>query len=117
MAMIIDWIIIQIVANIINFIQPTTYLIYVEYLILLIAYRTYFVGKFGQTPGKMITKIKIIKSNKSKLTYSEAFFREFIAKIVSQLSIIGFPWAIFDNRNQAFHDKMADTLVINHHTN
>ena len=75
----------------------------------------YFVGFWlwrGQTPGKMLLNIKIIRTNGSKITFGVAFLR-YLGYIVSfSVLLIGFIWIAFDSRKQGFHDKIAETYVV-----
>lgn len=76
---------------------------------------TYFVVFWtwrGQTPGKMITGIKIIRTDSSPVTWIYAF-RRYLGCIVSTIILfIGFIWIAFDSRKQGWHDKIADTYVV-----
>jgi uncharacterized RDD family membrane protein YckC len=66
----------------------------------------------GQTPGKMIAGIKIIRTDSSPLDWPHAVLRYF-GYIVSCLTIfIGFIWIAFDERKQGLPDKIADTYVV-----
>ena len=75
----------------------------------------YFVGFWvwrGQTPGKMMVGIKIIRTDSSPITLSYAFLR-YLGYIVSVLTLfVGFIWIAFDSRKQGIHDKIADTYVV-----
>ena len=76
---------------------------------------TYFVAFWvwrGQTPGKMLLGIKLIRPDASRITLSVALLR-YLGYIVSAAVLfIGFIWIAFDSRKQGFHDKMAETYVV-----
>ncbi|MCG6534634.1 MAG: RDD family protein [Syntrophales bacterium LBB04] len=75
-------------------------------------YFTYFHAATGQTPGKMLFKLKVLRTTGKSLTYGASFLR-WACYIISVIFLyIGFIWAAFDSRKQAWHDKLADTLVI-----
>jgi uncharacterized RDD family membrane protein YckC len=77
-----------------------------------IAYFVTFWTWRGQTPGKMITGIKIIRTDSSPVTWKCAFLR-YLGCIVSTIILfIGFIWIAFDSRKQGLHDKIADTYVV-----
>ena len=77
-----------------------------------IAYYTYFHGNTGQTPGKMICKLKVVRVNGEPLGYGKAFLR-WIGYIVSWVVFaLGFLWVIFDRQKQAWHDKIAGSYVL-----
>ncbi|MBI2410408.1 MAG: RDD family protein [Candidatus Kerfeldbacteria bacterium] len=64
------------------------------------------------TPGKLICRIKIIEIDGSKLSWQKALIRMF-SYIPSALALfIGFIWAGFDSKKQAWHDKIAKTYVV-----
>lgn len=75
----------------------------------------YFIGFWiwrGQTPGKMIAGIKIIRTDSSPIEWTHAVLR-YLGYIVCFLTLtIGFIWIAFDERKQGLHDKIADTYVV-----
>ena len=75
----------------------------------------YFVGFWswrGQTPGKMVVGIKVIRTDSSLITWPYAFLR-YLGYIVSAMTLgIGFIWIAFDSHKQGIHDKIADTYVV-----
>lgn len=78
-----------------------------------LGYGVFFIGYCGQTPGKMIVRIKVIRTDGSELTYGRAFLREVVGKFVSGILLcIGYLMVAFDSRKQGLHDKIADTYVI-----
>ena len=77
-----------------------------------IAYLVIFWVWRGQTPGKMLTGIKIIRTDSSPITWRYAFLR-YLGYITSTITLcIGFIWIAFDDRKQGLHDKIADTYVV-----
>ena len=79
---------------------------------IVVAYLVCFWGWRGQTIGKMIMRIKIIRIDGSELGWSVAAIR-FLSYIISfLLAFIGYFWVAFDQYKQGLHDKMADTYVI-----
>lgn len=66
----------------------------------------------GATPGKRLMAIKIIRSDGSKLSYPSAFLR-YIGYFVSAFVFgLGYLWMIWDKKKQAWHDKIAGTVVV-----
>ncbi len=94
---------------------PLTPYIVISALLVWIIHIAYFVIFWawrGQTPGKMITGIKIIRTDSSPLTWQYAL-RRYLGCIASTLILfIGFIWIAFDSRKQGLHDKLADTYVV-----
>jgi uncharacterized RDD family membrane protein YckC len=75
-------------------------------------YQTFFVGKFGATPGKMVCGLKIVMPDGGRFGYPRALAR-FFAKIISYLTLcIGFIMAGFDDEKRALHDRICDTRVV-----
>jgi len=78
----------------------------------------YFIGFWawrGQTPGKMILKIKIVKSDGSPIDIGRAILR-YIGYLVSTvIAFIGHFIIIWDRKKQGLHDKIAGTYVVNTH--
>ena len=75
----------------------------------------YIIGMWvwqGQTLGKMVTGIKIIRTDSSPLSFSHAVSRFFGLILCSVMLGIGFLWIAFDSRKQGIHDKIADTYVV-----
>lgn len=78
-----------------------------------IAYYVVFTGACGQTPGKMLLRLKVLRSDGSSLTYGRAALREIVGKFVSGITLgVGYLMVAFDARKQGLHDKIADTCVI-----
>ncbi len=78
-----------------------------------LAYYWYFwTRNNGQSPGKMVMNIRVIKVDGSPLQDADAIIR-FIGYIInSPLLLLGWIWAIFDADNQGWHDKLAGTYVV-----
>ncbi len=76
----------------------------------------YFVGftvACGQTPGKRIMGLHVVNENGTPVDWDAASVRFFIGYPVSLMPLgLGFYWALVDKNNQAWHDKIAGTLVI-----
>lgn len=66
----------------------------------------------GQTPGKKIMSIKVIREDGKALDYPEAIVR-YLCYIISALPLcLGYLWIIWDEKKQGWHDKLAKTLVV-----
>ncbi len=85
-------------------------------LVLGLLWSMYFVGftaACGQTPGKKIMSVHVVNENGTPVDWDAASVRFFIGYPVSLLPLgLGFYWALVDKNNQAWHDKIAGTLVI-----
>lgn len=81
------------------------------YFLLWISYHTAFLGSTGQTPGKRFMGIRVTRTDGGRISYWRAFARTW-GYVLSSFLYIGFLWAIWDRRKQAWHDKLADTVVV-----
>ena len=79
-----------------------------------LCYFTLFVGTQGQTPGKILLGLKIIRTTGEEIGYGRAFVR-WIGQCFSLLPLgLGFLMVAFSRRKQALHDRLAGTYVIRH---
>ncbi|MFW6113519.1 MAG: RDD family protein [Actinomycetota bacterium] len=82
-------------------------------LVVVWTYYTLMTGRYQATLGKMLVKIKVVGPYLGPITYGTAALREILGKFVSAIiCYIGYIWAGFDERKQAWHDKIANTYVI-----
>lgn len=87
----------------------------VLWLALWAAYEWYFlVDRNGQTPGKMLMRIRVVKVDGSPLKTPDALLR-YLGYVINSLPFVfgmGWAWAVIDSRRQGWHDKLARTLVV-----
>ena len=83
-------------------------------LLIGIGYYIYFIGNRGQTPGKMIMKIKVQDiANGEILGYKRAISREVFGKFISGVVFgLGYLLMIRDKDKQTWHDKIAKSVVV-----
>jgi uncharacterized RDD family membrane protein YckC len=73
---------------------------------------TWFLGRFGATPGKMAFGLVVVHPDGRSISYGRAFGRYF-AEIISSLTLgIGYLIAAFDDEKRALHDRICDTRVV-----
>ena len=66
----------------------------------------------GATPGKRLMGLRVVQDTGEPLGIGTAFLR-WVGYIVSTLPMLmGFLWAGADRRKQAWHDKIAGSVVI-----
>ena len=65
----------------------------------------------GQTPGKRVLGVRIVRTDGKRLNFWNAL-RRVLGYIVSSILFLGYLWILFDNRRQGFHDKLAGTMVV-----
>lgn len=66
----------------------------------------------GQTPGKMLMNIRVIKTNGEPIRDADAILRYIGYTINSAVLMLGWIWALFDENHQGWHDKLANTYVV-----
>jgi len=76
-------------------------------------FSVFFIGYCGQTPGKMVTRIKVVRSSGGEIGFGAAIFRELVGKFISTMLFgCGYLMVLFDEQHRGLHDKIADTRVI-----
>jgi uncharacterized RDD family membrane protein YckC len=78
-----------------------------------IVYETILLSQWnGQTIGKKIMGIKVVTTSGGQLDWLKAFIRS-VSKILSVLPLcLGYFWMLWDEKSQTWHDKIADTFVV-----
>lgn len=77
------------------------------------AYYVIFTAVYGATPGKMALGLKVVRTDGQPVDWLTALMREVVGKTLSTLPLLlGYLWAFFHPRRQAWHDLIADTLVV-----
>ena len=67
----------------------------------------------GATPGKMAISARIVDAKTGGRPSTARLVVRYFAYIVSTLPLfLGFIWIGIDKRKQAFHDKIAGTVVV-----
>ncbi|HSD52444.1 MAG TPA: RDD family protein [Candidatus Methylomirabilis sp.] len=80
--------------------------------LIILSYFTAFVGWRGQTPGKMLFRLSIVRVSGQEVGYGRAFVR-WVGQILSALLLgIGFLMIALSRKKQGLHDKLADTYVV-----
>ena len=79
-----------------------------------VLYLAYYLGFWllaGQTPGKRIMGVRIVRTDGERLTFGNAV-RRLVGYWLSTVVFLGYLWILADNRRQGWHDKLAGTMVI-----
>lgn len=74
-------------------------------------------GNNGQTWGKQAVGIRVVKEDGQRVTGGFAFVREGLVKgllmgICFIVTILNYLSPLWDDRNQAWHDKIVNTMVV-----
>lgn len=73
----------------------------------------YLVRQDGQTLGKRILGIRIVRRDGRLPDYKATLLRHLVGYPLGILSLgLGFCWMLWDVRQQGWHDKLAETVVV-----
>ncbi len=86
-------------------------------LVIVAGYSIVLVGKYGATVGKMALGLQVVREDGTPVSYGTAVVREFLVKcllygIIFYIAWLGYLWAAWSRRKQAWHDKIAGTVVV-----
>ena len=80
-----------------------------------LAYYAFFEGgPAGQTPGKRVTNLRVVRADGSgaELGWGAAILR-YVCRILSAIPCgLGYLWMLWDRRRQTWQDKLGETLVV-----
>lgn len=83
-------------------------------IVLKVIYQTFFVWMYGATLGRIAMKIRVISlSDLEKPTLFLSLSRASFRIISESLFYLGFAWAMLNPKRETWHDKVAQTLVVN----
>jgi uncharacterized RDD family membrane protein YckC len=94
------------------FVTIMFWLLKLGFLFVNIMYQTFFLGKYGATPGKMICQLRVVTSNGDPISYGRAVGRAFSEILSGIICDIGYIIAGFDAEKRALHDHICSTRVI-----
>jgi uncharacterized RDD family membrane protein YckC len=77
-----------------------------------LAYNTFFLGRYGATPGKMACKIRVITAEGGRVSYARALGRALAEILSGMICYIGYIMAGFDPQHRALHDHICNTRVV-----
>ncbi|MFM8267035.1 MAG: RDD family protein [Ilumatobacteraceae bacterium] len=71
-------------------------------------------GRTGQTWGRRIVGIKVVRLDDGRpIGVPKAIGRSLFAEFVSgQVFVLGYLWALWDDRKQTWHDKIVGSVVV-----
>jgi uncharacterized RDD family membrane protein YckC len=85
---------------------------YASQFVFALAYTTWFLGRFGATPGKMACSLRVVTAEGAPISYGLGCGR-FFAEIVSAIILyIGYLMAAFNDEKAALHDRICGTRVV-----
>jgi uncharacterized RDD family membrane protein YckC len=65
----------------------------------------------GRTPGKQVMGLLVVRTDGKRMRMGAALLRWF-GYYLSAILFLGYLWVLADDRRQAFHDKLAGTMVV-----
>lgn len=81
-------------------------------VVIAVGYPVGFWVLLGQTPGKLLTGVRIACIDGRPLTVRRAFLR-YLGYWLSAIPLgAGFMWVLVDDQRQCWHDKLAGTRVV-----
>ncbi len=76
------------------------------------AYTTFFLGRFGATPGKMVCGLRVAAPDGQPISYPRALGRYLAEYLSGLLLMLGYLVAAFDGEKRTLHDRICATRVI-----
>ncbi|MBA1438087.1 MAG: RDD family protein [Epsilonproteobacteria bacterium] len=84
-----------------------------EYMLMKIAYQTFFVMQYGASLGKIAMKIRVVEIVTLDNPRLLSSLNRAIFRIISEIFFyMGFLWGMMEPNRQTWHDKTARTLVV-----
>lgn len=112
-ALIIDSIVVALVAGIVGGVLGQQILGIGAGFLTGLVYNVYFwSGKNGQTPGKALMGIRVVSTSKGGINMLQASVRYVGYYINTAVLLLGWLYAIVDDKHQGLHDKLAGTRVV-----
>jgi uncharacterized RDD family membrane protein YckC len=88
-------------------------LLYVLALVIQVGYWIYFWGTSGSTLGMRLLHLRVVDANTGgPIGYARATVRFLMSIVNSWACYIGWIWVAFDPRKQGWHDKVANSVVL-----
>lgn len=84
----------------------------VGFMGLSILYQTFFLARYGATPGKMVAKLRVVSPEGQKIGYGRAFGRACAEMLSGLICYIGYIMVAFDDEKRSLHDRICNTRVI-----
>jgi uncharacterized RDD family membrane protein YckC len=78
-----------------------------------VAYNRWMIaGRTGQSLGKRVTKIRLIgEETQAPIGAANAFIRDLV-HILDAVTVVGYLWPMWDDRQQTFADRIMKTIVV-----
>ena len=67
---------------------------------------------YQKSLGKHIFGLKIVYQSSQQISWGRVIVRELLARLISEILFLGYLYALFNKKRQAFHDKVTNIVVI-----
>jgi uncharacterized RDD family membrane protein YckC len=87
--------------------------VYAVAVLLYVLNFVFLAGRTGQSLGKRIIGIRIVRVDGGPLDVRGAAYRHLVGYFLSAAgALLGFVWIVLDRKQQGWHDKLAHTYVV-----
>ncbi len=86
--------------------------VFMLFVLFMLTYATVFARFGGQTLGKIIFGLRVVRLDGHSLTTANALLRAVGMLLAAMPGLGGFVWAAFDMRKRGWHDMVGKTLVV-----
>jgi uncharacterized RDD family membrane protein YckC len=70
-------------------------------------------GRTGQSIGKKMAGLKIVKADTGeRIGFGRNFLREVMSLLFNYVCFLNFLWPLWDSKHQTWHDKVVSDIVI-----
>lgn len=71
-----------------------------------------FFSHHHKTLGKHIFGLKLLYEGGQHIGWGRATVRELFARLISDIFLLGYLYALFNHKHQTFHDKVTNIVVL-----
>lgn len=84
-----------------------------EFMMMKVIYQTFFVMQYGATLGKIAMKIRVYELRTLDAPSFLCALNRAVFRVIGELLFyLGFVWGLFDPLKRTWHDRSAQTLVV-----
>ena len=67
---------------------------------------------YQKSLGKHIFGLKIVYQSSQQISWGRVIVRELLARLISEILFLGYLYALFNKKRQAFHDRVTNIVVV-----
>lgn len=111
-ALLIDYAIVAVISSALATLTGRREAGFAMFFIVQVIYQLYFLVQLkGQTPGKSMKHLRIVKADGTAITGVDVVLRV-VGYQLNNIFMLGWFWGMADEKQQGWHDKLANTLVV-----